>query len=72
MAQRVSGASPESLAQGQSRPAVIAGLLYLIAAYQRRPCPWLAGCIVRHLECLTHHDSVDPADLLCDTRQRPP
>jgi hypothetical protein len=40
--------------RGQSRPAVvIAALLYLVTAYQRTPCPCVALCIVRHLECLT-------------------
>jgi len=53
--------SPEIAARDRSRPAVIiAGLLYLIAAHQRSPCPCLAGCIVRHLECLSSHDDVDP------------
>jgi len=47
--------------RGQSRPAVIiAALLYLITAYQRTPCPCVALCIVRHLECLTGHERVDP------------
>ena len=46
---------------GDGRPAVIiAGLLYLIAAHQRAPCPCLAGCIVRHLECLIRHEAEDP------------
>jgi hypothetical protein len=47
--------------RAQSRPAVIiAALLYLIAAYQRTPCPCLAGCIVRHLECLIEHEAAEP------------
>jgi hypothetical protein len=51
----------ESAARGQSRPAVIiAALLYLITAYQRTPCPCVALCIVRHLECLTVHEAADP------------
>ena len=47
----------ERAADGQSRPAVIiAALLYLITAYQRTPCPCVALCIVRHLECLAGHE----------------
>ena len=53
--------TPVETSTAQSRPAVvIAGLLYLIAAHQRKPCPCLARCIVRHLECLTHHEGADP------------
>jgi hypothetical protein len=48
-------------ARAQSRPAVIiAALLYLIAAYQRTPCPCIALCILRHLECLASHPTADP------------
>ena len=47
--------------RGQSRPAVIiAALLYLITAYQRTPCPCVALCVVRHLECLAAHAEADP------------
>ena len=62
MADRVSpNTNPEGSSPGQSRPAVIvAGLLYLIAAHQRTPCPCLAGCIVRHLEGLERHEAADP------------
>src|SRR5262245_34218596 len=45
----------------ESRPAVIiAALLYLIAAYQRTPCPCVALCIVRHLDYLSGHEGADP------------
>jgi hypothetical protein len=51
----------ERAARGQSRPAVVvAALLYLITAYQRTPCPCVALCIVRHLECLAGHEAADP------------
>jgi hypothetical protein len=61
MADRLSSANAEIASRTQSRPAVIvAGLLYLIAAHQRTPCPCLAGCIVRHLECLARHEAADP------------
>ena len=64
-------AAPDSLepaARAQSRPAVIiAALLYLITAYQRTPCPCVALCIVRHLECLACHDAADPViRQICD------
>ncbi len=60
MADRATSSAKQS-ASGESSPAVIiAGLLYLIAAYQRTPCPCVALCIVRHLECLDQHDAVDP------------
>jgi hypothetical protein len=53
--------TPEPAARGQSRPAVItAALIYLIAAYQRTPCPCVALCIVRHLDCLADHQAADP------------
>lgn len=61
MADHVPTTTAEPSPRTQSRPAVIiAGLLYLIAAHQRAPCPCLAGCIVRHLECLTRHEAADP------------
>jgi hypothetical protein len=61
MAERTSRTTAEIASGSQSRPAVIvAGLLYLIAAHQRTPCPCLAGCIVRHLECLARHEAADP------------
>lgn len=44
----------------QSRPAIIIGsLLYLMSAHRRTPCPYLAQCVARHLECLTCHPEVD-------------
>jgi hypothetical protein len=48
-------------ARARSRPGVIiAALLYLVAAYQRTPCPCVALCIVRHLDCLAEHDGAEP------------
>ena len=58
----------ERAADGQSRPALIlAALLYLVTAYQRTPCPCVALCIVRHLECLAMHERADPViRQICD------
>jgi hypothetical protein len=51
----------KNLPHDRTRPAVImAALLYLVAAYQRTPCPYVALCIVRHLECLASHEGTDP------------
>ena len=61
MAENDQTGKSERATRGQSRPAVIvAALLYLIAAYQRTPCPCVALCIVRHLECLARHEGADP------------
>jgi len=44
----------------RDRPAIIIGsLLYLMSAHRRTPCPYLALCVARHLECLTRHPDVD-------------
>jgi hypothetical protein len=39
-----------------TRPEIIlAALLYLLTAYQRRPCAGLAACIARHFHSLSQH-----------------
>lgn len=44
----------------QGRPEIIIGsLLFLMSAHRRTPCPCVAICVARHLECLTHHPEVD-------------
>lgn len=44
----------------QSRPEIIIGsLLYLMSAHRSTPCPCVALCVARHLECLTCHPEVD-------------
>jgi hypothetical protein len=48
------------MVQNETRPEIIlAALLYLVTAYQRRPCPGLAACIARHFQCLARHPRVD-------------
>jgi len=44
----------------QGRPEIIIGsLLFLMSAHRRTPCPCVALCVARHLECLTCHPEVD-------------
>lgn len=44
----------------QSRPEIIIGsLLFLMSAHRRTPCPCVAICVARHLECLSCHPEVD-------------
>ena len=49
------------LQKALSRAETLTGaLLYMMTAYQRTPCPCLAGAIARHLECLACHPSTAP------------
>lgn len=39
---------------------IAAALIYLMSQYARAPCPRLAVCVARHMQCLSVHPRAAP------------
>ena len=50
----------DAMAHRSPPETVLAGLLYLMNAYRRTPCPCLASCIARHCDYVASHPKAAP------------